>query len=122
MAEPWRQWSLVSTPILLKLMRGRKRAVFDMFRNHLHLGVEVLTKIIRLRSNGKAKISNTRLHTLNGMAPRTASKITQGETIATLDGVEHRMEALLGSLELVDIRLRHITHNDHYSFLFCAGR
>ena len=111
----------MSILILLKLMHGRKRAVFDMFRNHLHLGVEVPTKTIHLRSNGKAKISNTPFHTPNGMVPRTASKITQGETIATPDGVEHRIAALLGLRELVNSRLRPIMHNERIPFSFAPS-
>jgi hypothetical protein len=72
-----------------------------MSRNHQHLGLEALIKTPLPRSNGKTKILTTHRHTPNGMVPRTVSKITQGETTAILDGVEHRM-VQSASLELVD--------------------
>jgi hypothetical protein len=121
--EPWRLWLLELIPILLKPMLGRKRAVFVMFKNHPHLGVEVLTRIPLLRNNGKIQISSTHLHILNKMVPRIANKIIHGGTTVTLDGVEHRM-VLSASQALVDIQPYHIMHNERIitSLLCSAGR
>jgi CII-binding regulator of phage lambda lysogenization HflD len=120
-AGPWHQWLLELTLILLKPTPGRKRAVFDMSRNHLHLGVEALTKTLLHRSNGKVKISNTHRHTLNGMVPQTVSKTTQGEITAILDGVEHRT-VQSASQELVDIStFVTLCITNVYSLLFSAG-
>lgn len=82
-----------------------------MSRNHLHLGVEVLTKILLPHNNGKAKISNTHLHTLSGMVPQTVNKTTHGESTAIPDGVEHRT-GLSASQAQVDVQLCHIMHNE----------
>jgi len=109
--ELWHQQLLELIPILLKLLPGRKRAVFAMSRNPLHLGVEILTKTRLHRNSGKAKTSNIRLHTRNGMVPQTVNKITQGESTAILDGAEHRM-ILSASRELADIHPCHIMHNE----------
>jgi hypothetical protein len=122
-AEPWLPWSRELTPILHRLMLGRKRAVFVMYRNHQHLGPGILIKIPHLRNNGKTQILSSQLHTGKEMIPRKANRTTHGGTTGILDGAEHRM-VLLASQGLVDFDTRHIMHNERTftSLLYSAGR
>jgi len=91
-------------------MLGKKRAVFDMFRNHPHPLLEVRIKILRLRNNGMARISSNHHHTLTEMVPQIVNTIIHDGTTAIQGGVEHGM-VLWASQELADIRRYRVTHN-----------
>ena len=93
-AELWLLWSHELTPTLHRLMLGRKRAVFVMYRNHQRLGPETLIKIPHLRNNGKTQISSSQLHTGKQMVPPIANRTIHGGTTGILDGAEHRMVLL----------------------------
>ncbi len=122
-AEPWLLWSHVLTPILHRLMLGRERVVFVMYRNHQHLGPEILIKIHLLRNNGKTQISNSQLHTAKEMVPLKANRTTHGGTTGILDGAEHRM-VLLASQGPVNFDSCHIMHNERIftTPFYSAGR
>jgi hypothetical protein len=122
-AEPWLLWSLELTPILHRLMLGRKRAVFVMYRNHQHLGQEILTKIPHLRNNGKTQILSSQLHTGKEMVPPIANRTPHGGSTGILDGAEHRM-VLLASQGPVNFDTCHIMHNERTftSLFYSAGR